>query len=67
MLMRSVEPTLKISPEIPVASIRPASARTVSCTWQKQRVWLPSPWISSARPASAEATKRGMTMPYWPL
>ena len=30
---------LLVSPE----SISAASARIVSCTWQKQRVWLPSP------------------------
>ncbi len=39
----------------------------MSCTWQKQRVCVPSPWISSGRPASAADTKVGMTMPYCPL
>jgi hypothetical protein len=39
----------------------------VSSTWQNVRVWFPSPWISSGVPASAACTKRGMTMPYWPL
>ena len=64
--MRLAEPTLKISPELPL-SIRPCSARIVSWTWQKQRVCEPSPWISSVSPASAERTKRGMTIPYSPL
>ena len=50
--MRFVAPTLKISPDT-ASSIRPRSALIVSCTWQKQRVWSPSPWISSGRPSSA--------------
>src|SRR6266536_759016 len=53
IVTRSVEPTLRISPETSRASIRPASARIVSWTWQKQRVCVPSPWISIARPATA--------------
>ena len=63
MLIDSEEPTLKISPEIDASSIRPVSASTTSATWQKQRVWLPSPWTSSGRPARAFSTKRGMTIP----
>ena len=45
----------------------PLSARIVSCTWQNERVCVPSPWISRGSPASARPTKRGMTIPYWPL
>ena len=44
-----------------------ASARIVSCTWQKQRVCVPSPWISSGAPGERRRTKRGTTMPYCPL
>ncbi len=63
MRIRSEEPTLKISPEISRASITPVSARTVSATWQKERVCVPSPCTSRGSPASARSTKRGITMP----
>ncbi len=67
ILIRPVEPTLKISPEIDRSSISPFSARIVSETWQNERVCVPSPWISSGPPESACCTKRGITIPYWPL
>jgi hypothetical protein len=53
IVIRSVEPTLKIAPACSSASSRPFSARIVSWTWQNARVWVPSPWISSGSPASA--------------
>ena len=65
--IRSVEPTLKTSPETERSSMSPFKARIVSATWQKHRVCLPSPWISSGSSFSAFWTKRGMTIPYWPL
>src|SRR5581483_3935564 len=64
MRTRSGEPTLKISPESERVSIRSRTARIVSCTWQNERVWVPSPCTSSGSPASAWPTKRGITMPY---
>ena len=47
MLTRSAEPMLKISPAISLLSISPATARIVSCTWQNERVCIPSPCTSS--------------------
>ncbi len=48
-------------------SISPFSARIVSETWQKQRVCVPSPWISSGGRRRHSLTKLGTTIPYWPL
>ena len=45
----------------------PTRARTASCTCVKTRTWPPSPYTCSGWPASAQSTKRGMTMPYAPL
>ena len=67
MRIRFGEPTLKISPVIERSSMSAVSARTVSATWQKQRVCVPSPWISSGPPDNARSTKRGTTIPYWLL
>ena len=67
MVTLSVEPTLKISPLVEPSSSRPCNARIASATWQKQRVWVPSPWISIGSPASARSTIRGITIPYCPL
>jgi hypothetical protein len=61
--MRSDEPTLKISPESSRVSIRPASARIVSATWQNERVCVPSPCTSIGSFARARSTKRGITIP----
>ncbi len=66
-MTRSEEPTLKISPDRPGASSSPLSARIVSETWQNERVCVPSPCTSIGSPASALRTKRGITIPYWPL
>lgn len=63
MRMGSIEPMLKISPEVPGSSMSPFRARIVSETWQKLLTWLPSPKISSGAPVSALETNRGITIP----
>ena len=69
--MRSWEPMLiELATTLPSASpSRPATIRvTVSDdVAEVDRVCVPSPWISSGSPARAAWTKRGITIPYWPL